>query len=125
GGGAWEDWREIFPPKNRRGGQRLYPFIDNDNGGGGVRTRREIADLLADTNHAGSKLADLARQDPVVAYPDEPLRAVVYRMAETGFTRMPVVERGNSRKLVGMISLEDLLGARTRNLTEQRERERG
>ncbi len=27
---------------------------------------------------------------PVVAYPDEPLRAVVYRMAETGFTRLPV-----------------------------------
>ena len=47
-----------------------------------------------------------------------------YRMAETGFTRMPVVERDEDRKLVGMISLEDLLHARTRNLTEERSRER-
>ena len=32
-------------------------------------------------------------KDPVVAYPDEPLRVVVFRMAEKGITRMPVVER--------------------------------
>ena len=31
---------------------------------------------------------------PTVAYPDEPLRVVVYRMAGTGLTRFPVVERG-------------------------------
>ena len=45
-------------------------------------------------------------------------------MAETGLTRMPVVDRENPRKLVGMISLTDLLRARTRNLEEERRRER-
>jgi CBS domain-containing protein len=45
-------------------------------------------------------------------------------MAETGLTRMPVVERGENRKLAGMISLQDLLAARTRSLTEERARER-
>jgi chloride channel protein, CIC family len=62
--------------------------------------------------------------DPIVAYPDEPMRAVVYRMAETGFTRFPVVERNDPSKLVGMISLNDLLKARSRNLEEERHRER-
>jgi CBS domain-containing protein len=57
-----------------------------------------------------------------VAYADEPLRAVVYRMAETGLTRFPVVS--NSGELLGMISLEDLLQARTRNLETERVRER-
>ena len=38
-----------------------------------------------------------ARAMPIVAYPDEPLRVVVYRMAETGLTRLPVVERGDAR----------------------------
>ena len=52
----------------------------------------------------------------MVAYADEPLRLVVNRMAETGFTRFPVVERGDTRKLVGMVSLHDLLHARTRAL---------
>jgi chloride channel protein, CIC family len=60
----------------------------------------------------------------VVAHPDEPLRVVVYRMAETGYTRLPVIERGEHPKLVGMISLQDLLIARARNLTEERTRER-
>ncbi len=66
----------------------------------------------------------LLRVKPVVAYPDEPLRAVVYRMAETGFTRFPVVARDNPRKLLGMISLNDLLKARVRSLEEERRRER-
>jgi CBS domain-containing protein len=48
---------------------------------------------------------------------------VVYRMAETGLTRMPVVE-SDGGKLVGMVSLEDLLMARVRNLNEERQRER-
>ncbi|HEX2915085.1 MAG TPA: CBS domain-containing protein, partial [Chloroflexia bacterium] len=58
------------------------------------------------------------------AYPDEPLRKVVYRMAESNLTRLPVVDRQNPAKLLGMISLTDLLKARTRNLEEERHRER-
>ena len=42
---------------------------------------------------------------PTVAYPDEPLRVVVYRMAGTGLTRFPVVERGRHGRLLGMIGL--------------------
>ena len=53
----------------------------------------------------------------------EPLRIVVSRMAETGFTRLPVIECDGG-KLVGMISLHDLLLARVRNLNEERHRER-
>jgi CBS domain-containing protein len=59
-----------------------------------------------------------------VAYPDEPLRVVVNRMAETNLTRFPVVERDSGNKLAGIVSLEDLLHARTRNLDEERTRER-
>jgi len=44
-------------------------------------------------------------------------------MAEKGVTRMPVVER-ESRQLLGLISLHDLLKARTRHLQEERRRER-
>jgi chloride channel protein, CIC family len=45
-------------------------------------------------------------------------------MAETSYTRLPVVERSDPRKLVGMISLNDLLKARVRSLEEERLRER-
>jgi CBS domain-containing protein len=67
--------------------------------------------------------ADVERH-PVVAHPDEPLRAVVYRMAETGLTRFPVVEPTGPPTLVGMVGLRDLLAARVRNLEAERRRER-
>ncbi len=59
----------------------------------------------------------------VRAFTDEPLRVVVYRMAETGRTKLPVMERGDG-VVVGSVSLEDLLRARTRDLEEERKRER-
>ena len=34
--------------------------------------------------------------ESVVAYPDEPLRVVVHRMADTGLTSFPVIERGGA-----------------------------
>jgi CBS domain-containing protein len=85
--------------------------------------RKDMRKLLAETPASDAPVATLARHDPVVAYADEPLRIVVYRMAETGFTRLPVIDP-NGKRLVGIVSLEDLLRARARNLTEERQRER-
>src|SRR6185295_7224665 len=76
------------------------------------------------TPEASVRLTDVIRPAPVTAYPDEPLRVVVHRMAETGRTRLPVVERGEVRRLVGMIGLADLLHARRSNLEAEKRRER-
>jgi H+/Cl- antiporter ClcA/CBS domain-containing protein len=103
-----------------RRGQRLYPVVTPDRVLAGVVTRKELSQLASDGS--SSELTDVMRKDPVVAHVDEPLRAVVYRMAETGVTRMPVVEKGH--KLAGIIALEDLLWARVRDLEEERRRER-
>uniref|UniRef100_Q01NH7 CBS domain containing protein n=1 Tax=Solibacter usitatus (strain Ellin6076) TaxID=234267 RepID=Q01NH7_SOLUE len=105
---------------HERPGQMLYPVLDEKERLWGVVTRSQLHRATDD----GLTLGELAKRDPVVAYPDEPLRVVVYRMAETGFTRLPVVERGPERKLAGMVALDDLLRARTRDLEEDRHRER-
>ncbi len=118
-----EEVRATLNGHHGQRGQFLYPVIDGNNQLHGVITRRHLQRLLADSDPPSRTLADLAI-DPVLAYPDEPLRVVVYRMAELGLTRFPVVERGDRRKLVGMIGLRDLLAARTRNLEEERSRER-
>jgi len=44
-------------------------------------------------------------------------------MAESGFTRLPVLDPQEERRLVGMISLNDLLLARIQNLEDERARE--
>jgi hypothetical protein len=48
-----------------------------------------------------------------VAYTDEPLRVVVHRLADNGLTGFPLGERQGNRKLVGMVSLNGLLRARS------------
>lgn len=111
------------PDQNRV--QRLFPVIDAEEHLLGVTTRKVLQKSLQQAAQGeGEQLDALTYAKPVVAYADEPLRAVVYRMAETGFTRFPVVVRDNPRKLLGIVSLSDLLRARTRNLEEERQRER-
>jgi H+/Cl- antiporter ClcA len=109
---------------NSHRGQRLYPAVSADGTLLGIVTRKDLQ-KLASNERPGKQLADVIHKDPVVAHPDEPLRVVVYRMAETGLTGFPVIDdASSSRKLVGIISLEDLLHARVRNLGEERNRER-
>ncbi|HMG13186.1 MAG TPA: CBS domain-containing protein, partial [Gemmatimonadaceae bacterium] len=66
----------------------------------------------------------IIRSTPTFAYPDEPLRVIVHRMAHSGLTRFPVVARTTGRELLGLIALEDLLRARTLNLDAEGRRER-
>jgi CBS domain-containing protein len=103
-------------------GQYLYPVINDDGGLLGVVTRKQLARAAEQANPPSA--ADLMREPVAVAYADEPLRVIVFRMAEQGVTRVPVLARGGEGKLLGMLSLDDLMRARTRVLTEERDRER-
>ncbi|WP_236031135.1 chloride channel protein [Ktedonospora formicarum] len=106
-----------------RGIQHLYPIVGEQNNLEGVATRQDLLHLVRDEPDK-RQLADFIKASPVVAYEDESLRNVVYRMAETGYTRLPVLKEGRADELAGIVSLQDLLKARSRNLTEERQRER-
>jgi CBS domain-containing protein len=105
-------------------GQHLYPVLHQDQKIAGVITRKDLEKVLERPHRDGTTLGSVAQQAPTVAYANEPLRAVAYRMAERQFTRMPVLDPEDGHKLVGMISLEDMLSGRARTLTEERTRER-
>jgi CIC family chloride channel protein len=109
---------------NRHQSQRLLPVADAEGQFVGVLTRGDILQRIEQEGEAAMQrtLGEVVRQEAVVASPNEPLRVVVYRMAEKGITRMPVVDPA-SGKFLGLISLTDLLKARTRHLEEERRRE--
>ncbi len=117
---------ELLRGHDRGSSQHLYPVLDGGNHVLGVVTRGDLLQSLQEqgTGGDGRRLADLIRTKPVVAYPDESLRAVVYRMASTELTRFPVVSRDSEPQLVGMVSLTDLLKGRALNLEAERGRER-
>lgn len=121
-----ESLRTIASGIDQPRGQHLYPVLDASGSMTAVVTRRELRERLHDPAFAGSEqpLHGLLHTDPVVAYPAEPLREVVGRMAETGLMSFPVVERDDPGQLLGMVGLVDLLRARERQLADERVRER-
>ena len=113
---------EIDPKK---GPQRLFPVVDDARRLLGVVTRVDLQRVVnAGANNVSAELVKVVRGTPTVAHPDEPLRIVVHRMAHTGLTHFPVVERGNGHHILGLIALDDLLRARQLNLEAERRRER-
>ena len=108
---------------NHRPGQELVPVVDPDVVLRGVLTLRELREPKEGGDGVlEQKVGEMVKAEPFEAFPDETLREVVYRMAEDGVTRLPVVER-ETGKLLGMVSLDDLLKARTRHMEEERRRE--
>src|SRR4051812_35966016 len=108
-----------------KGPQRLYPVVDEQMRLLGVVTRVDLQRHVTERPlTAPEQLGAILRTEAHVVYPDDSLREVVHRMADSGLTRFPVVERGPERRLVGMLALDDLLKARARNLDAERRRER-
>jgi H+/Cl- antiporter ClcA/predicted transcriptional regulator len=105
--------------------QRLLPVVSTEGQLVGVVTRGDLSERMEQNGDAALKcpIRDLVRTGAVEAYPDEPLRVVVYRMVEKSCTRMPVVDRA-TRRFLGLVSLNDLLKARSRHLEEESRRER-
>src|SRR3989442_157387 len=95
------------PPAPPGQNQQLLPWVNGEGRVSGVLTGGDILERIGQEGEAALRrtLGELVRQDTVKAFPDEPLRAVVYRMAEKGITRMPVVEPSSGR-LLGLISLD-------------------
>jgi chloride channel protein, CIC family len=117
-----DEVREALRVDEKLGVQRLFPVQDNDGNMLGVIPRWNLEQFVAGTK--GASLSALVIAAPVLAYDDERLRSVVQRMANSGFTKMPVVSREHPKKVLGVVSLSDLLKARlaAQDTEERRER---
>jgi chloride channel protein, CIC family len=104
--------------------QGLYPVVDTQGNLTGVLTSSNLHELMIrNLDHVELTTVQESLVQPAIAYPDEPLRVAVQRMAETGLTRFPVVSHDDPPRLVGMLSLSAVLRARARNLEAERRRE--
>jgi chloride channel protein, CIC family len=101
--------------------QRLYPVVDEAGRFGGVLAWSDV--LAARDSYDGPTAAELAKA-AVVAYPDETLRHAANRMLARDHGVLPVVDRDDPDRLVGVLTQFDLLRARERVLVEERRRER-
>ncbi len=100
--------------------QRLYPVVDDEGRTVGVVTRRALLLEGDDT----VLLTTLAHPPRVTTHLDQPLRQVAELMAEHEVSRVPVTTRDDPSRVVGVVSLSQLLTGRRRDQREARERER-
>ena len=123
--GTLEEAHHLIHSTDSPKGQHLFPVLDSSDELSGVVTRNQLVQLYKEIPAQAStiRLSEIARK-PMVAFADEPLRSVVNRMADSGFTRFPVLDPGDNGKIVGMVALNDLLHARVKNLEDERARER-
>jgi hypothetical protein len=101
--------------------QWLYPVMEEPAGLLGVIPRRQLIEL----DGHGDKLAGEAALPPtLIAFRDETLRHLARRFASEHVTTAVVVSRADPSQIVGLITVEDLLQGRLRDLLYERERER-
>jgi H+/Cl- antiporter ClcA len=100
--------------------QQLYPVV-KDGELSGIVTRGA---LLGRSESTAGTVGDELIVDPVVTHADQPLRQVAETMAVNDVTTLPVVDRHVGTKVLGVVSLPQLLAARRRDQQEARQRER-
>ena len=73
--------------------------------------RADLRDLHNPARHhmARLRIRELIRRSPITIFPDASLRDAANEMIRNDVGRLVVVERGNSRKAIGIVTRSDLL----------------
>jgi CIC family chloride channel protein len=103
--------------------QRLFPVADED--GHLVATvGQNTLEGAAQTGEGDLAVGRLAQPGPVCAHGNDTLRQAAMTMADSGLTRLVVTDREDPRIPVGVVSLQQLLAGRVRDLHEATHSER-
>ncbi len=62
---------------------------------------------------------DIATKSPIVAYPDQTLHQALFQLGAMDFGRIPVVERNNPEKLLGLLRRHDIVGAYIKGVSKE------
>jgi CBS domain-containing protein len=110
------EWLDTADAASHQG----FPVLDEEGLLVGVVTRR---DLLSGPDVALDglrRVRDVVRRPPAVVYADSTLRDAADLMVTQGVGRLPVVERADPRRVVGILSRSDLLAAHAPRLAASR-----
>jgi predicted transcriptional regulator len=90
-----------------------------------IITRGDILRALEREPSGTATVLETGMTELVVTYPDETLSDAVDKMLRSNVGRLPVVDRINSRQVLGYLGRGQVMVARMRRIEEEQIRERG
>jgi CIC family chloride channel protein len=97
--------------KLRRSGHRGFPVVNKEGEFIGVVTISDVERAMSAGGSADLTVDDIATKSLVVAYPDEYVHDVFVRLGTREVGRIPVVDRKNPKRLLGVLQRHDVLVA--------------
>ncbi|TWP35851.1 chloride channel protein [Leekyejoonella antrihumi] len=111
------------PDKVETRRQMLYPVVQGVDTLVGVVTRTQLETAVHE-HRSTRAVKELCLTAPIVTHADQTLRETANAMAANEIDKMPVVDRHDPTRLVGLVSLTMLLEGRVRDVREASESER-
>ena len=116
------DVRALFARGDASLTHQGFPVVDQNGDLVGVITRRDVSDETVEPERT---VLSLVKQSPKVVYSDSSLRDAADHMVVHHVGRLPVVDRSDPRKVIGIITRSDLLTAHAPRIEEARIRVTG
>jgi CIC family chloride channel protein len=90
-----------------------FPVMKDGGKVWGIVTLQDMdrAQLKENFSSRTMRVSDVAVEDPITVFPDEPIWVAIQKMSPRDIARLPVVRRGSSGRLCGLISRSDILRA--------------
>jgi CIC family chloride channel protein len=101
-------------------GERALVVVDDTGAMNGIVTIPDIQRVLLE-NRPGATLDEIASRPVRTAFPDEPLSQAVQRMGVRDLGQVPVVERSDHSKVLGMLRRADIVRAYSRAMMDRLE----
>ncbi len=102
-----DDLEELFGQTHHHG----FPVLDERGELFGVVTLQDLMRAKERGPLARYKVQDIATQEPLTVFPDEPMWVALKRLGTRDVGRLPVVDRRNPRRLLGLIRRSDIVRA--------------
>ena len=90
----------------------------------GIVTRGDLLRAQRTRDPGTITVLQAGTADPLTAFADETLNEAMNRMLQRDIGRLPVVERGSPRQIVGYLGRAEILAARMRHREEEHRREK-
>jgi CIC family chloride channel protein len=103
----------------RRTGHHGFPVVNEDGTLYGVVTLSDVEAAMSGGNPEAMTVADIATSSVSVVYPDEYLHDVFVKLGSREVGRIPVVDRADPKRLLGVLRRHDIIRAYNRAVTRR------